>query len=371
MPKSRIAVSFLFFVCGFVYTNWSTRLPDIQTAFELTNSALGLMLLFVAIGSLTSMPLTGWLIAHRGSRFATIISALLFCSSLFLFPILSLPWHLGMFFYIVGVFMGALDVSMNAQAVSVEQRFQRPMMSSFHAIFSVGMMLGALSGSLFVRHSIQHHFLIISSVCLPVAVACIPFLIADSIKPGAEGMKFVMPNRAMYIMGIIAFCAMLGEGAMADWSTNYLKNVIRTDSTLAPIGLSAFSAAMTLGRLGGDKLRILWGDKQLIFLNALLATIGLVFALLFHNAWTVIVGLFMVGAGLSTIIPIIYSRAGSSPSLPHGVGLAMVTTLGYFGFLFGSPLIGFLADAQGLRFALFFVVILFGLMSFLSQKIAD
>jgi len=368
MPKNRIAVSLLFFVCGFVYTNWSTRLPDIQTLFGLTNSALGLMLLFVAVGSLTSMPLTGWLIAHRGSRFATVFSSLLFCCSLFLFPLLFSPLHLGLFFYVVGFFMGALDVSMNAQAVSVEQRFQRPMMSSFHAIFSVGMMLGALSGSFFVRFPIQPHFLIISAGCLAVAVVCIPFLIADKTQPDAEGIQFMMPNHAMYVMGVIAFCAMLGEGAMADWSTNYLRNVIRTDSTLAPVGLSAFSAAMTVGRFGGDRLRIHWGDKKLIFFNSLLAAVGLIFALLFSSVWTVIGGLFLVGAGLSTIVPIVYSRAGSDPSLPHGVGLAMVTTLGYFGFLFGPPVIGFLADAQGLRFALFFVAILFVVMLFLSRK---
>jgi fucose permease len=371
MFKNRLSVSLLFFVCGFVYTNWSTRLPNIQTLFSLNNSTLGLTLLCVAIGSLTSMPLAGWLIAHRGSKFSTILSSLLFCSTLFIFPILSEKWHLAVFFYIIGFLMGALDVSMNSQAVAVEQRSGQPMMSSFHAIFSVGMMLGALCTSFFIQYSINIHFSIVSAGCLLIAIGCIPFLIDDAEKPDADGIKFVLPNRAMLIIGLIAFCAMLGEGAMADWSTNYLKNVIKTNDTLAPIGLSAFSAAMTLGRFGGDKLRALWGDKKLVFVNSLLAAAGLLLTLLFPLAWVVIVGLFVVGAGLSTIIPIAFSSAGHNKSLPNGIGLAMVTTLGYFGFLFGPPIIGFLADAQGLRFALSFVMVLFLLMLFMSRKIEE
>ncbi len=369
MPSSRLSVSMIFFICGFVYTNWSTRLPGIQTFFSLNNSTLGLMLLCVAIGSLTSMPLTGWLIARRGSRFATTLSLLLFCSSLFLFPLLSLSWHLAAFFYIIGVFMGSLDVAMNAQAVAVEQRYHQPMMSSFHAIFSVGMMLGALSGAYFVQFSIPVHFTIVSSGCLVLAIGCLFFLIPDTVAPSDEGASFQWPNRAMFFMGMIAFCAMLGEGAMADWSTNYLKNVLQTTASTAPLGLSAFSAAMTLGRFGGDKVRTLLGDKRLLLLNSLLAALGLVFALAIPSAWGAISGFFVVGMGLSTIIPIVYSTAGHDSSLPNGVGLAMVTTLGYFGFLFGPPVIGFLADAQGLRAALVFVVLLFLIMLALSRKV--
>ncbi|WP_158550039.1 MFS transporter [Runella aurantiaca] len=369
MPPSRISVSLIFFICGFIYTNWSTRLPSIQTLFSLNNSTLGLMLLCVAVGSLTSMPLTGWLIARRGSKFATTLSLLLFCCSLFLFPLLSSTWHLAVFFYIIGAFMGALDVAMNAQAVAIEQRYNALMMSSFHAIFSVGMMLGALSGSFFVPFTTTFHFTVVSAGSLVLAVACVFFLIPDTVKPSNEGVAFRLPDRSMLFMGLIAFCAMLGEGAMADWSTNYLKNVLQTNAVMAPLGLSAFSAAMTIGRFGGDKIRTIFGDKRLILANSALAMLGLVVALMIPSVWVAIGGLFLVGLGLSTVIPIIYSNAGHNTSLPNGVGLAMVSTLGYFGFLFGPPVIGFLADSQGLRAALVFVVLLFGVMVVLGRKI--
>ncbi|MFN8343859.1 MAG: MFS transporter [Spirosomataceae bacterium] len=371
MPKSRIAVSTLFFICGFIFSNWSTRLPNIQSQFLLSSSTLGLTLLCVAIGSLTSMLLTGWVIALRGSKFAAIVSTLLFSVVLTLFPLLSVTWHLAVFFYLIGFIMGAMDVAMNSQAVAVEQRFHQPMMSSFHAMFSVGMMIGALCTSYFVQYSVQTHFFIVSGGCLVTGIVCVPFLVKDAQKPEAEGIKFVLPNRAMFIIGAIAFCAMLGEGAIADWSTIYLKNVIKTDEATAPIGLSAFSAAMTLGRFGGDKLRALWGDKRLIRVNSLLAAVGLLLALLLPVAWVVIAGLLVVGAGLSTVVPIAFSSAGHNKSLPNGIGLAMVTTLGYFGLLFGPPIIGFLADAQGLRFALYFVLLLFVLMLFMGRKIEE
>jgi MFS family permease len=245
------------------------------------------------------------------------------------------------------------------------------MMSSFHAMFSIGMMIGALCTSFFVNYSIPSHFLIVSVGCLVVGMACIPFLVTDVEKPNAEGIKFVLPNRAMFIIGAIAFCAMLGEGAIADWSTIYLKNVIKTNEATAPIGLSAFSAAMTLGRFGGDKLRALWGDKRLILVNSLLAVAGLLLTLLLPITWVAIAGMLVVGAGLSTVIPIAFSSAGHNKSLPNGIGLAMVTTLGYFGLLFGPPIIGFLADAQGLRFALYFVLLLFVLMLYMSRKIEE
>jgi MFS family permease len=168
---------------------------------------------------------------------------------------------------------------------------------------------------------------------------------------------------------------MLGEGAMADWSTNYLEVIAKADPALAPIGLSAFALAMTIGRVLGDGARVKFGDRVLMILCGVISTTGLCFALIVNNPYLVIVGLFIVGLGLSVIVPIAYSIAGNSKDLPPGVGLAMVTTVGYSGFLFGPPIIGFLADWQNLRYALILVVVLFLLMTILSflrkQKAGD
>jgi MFS family permease len=159
---------------------------------------------------------------------------------------------------------------------------------------------------------------------------------------------------------------MMGEGAMADWTVNYMENVVHSSKALAPIALGAFASAMTLGRIFGDRARASWGDSKLIMIGGVVATIGLGIALLFPFTYASITGFFLVGLGLSTIVPITYSIAGSTKDLPSGVGLAMVTTVGYAGFLFGPPIIGFIADISSLRFGLLLVGVLFLVMTILG-----
>jgi len=172
----------------------------------------------------------------------------------------------------------------------------------------------------------------------------------------------------MVSIGVIALCCMLGEGAMADWTTNYMENISMAPKALAPLGLSSFALAMTVGRIFGDRARASFGDQKLMVVCSLISTFGIAIALIWTNPYTAISGFFLVGLGLSVIVPIAYSIAGNSTAVSPGVGLAMVTTVGYSGFLFGPPVIGFLADISSLRYALLFIGILFLIMTFLSWK---
>lgn len=262
-----------------------------------------------------------------------------------------------------------LDVAMNSQAVMVEKQLGKPIMTSFHALFSIGMMLGAVGGSLFTKleASLFTHFTSITILSLITVFIARYYLIHDKPqKKTDESPAFRLPNAAMVSIGVIAFCCMLGEGAMADWSTNYMENIAKADPALAPIGLSAFALAMTIGRVFGDKARIQFGDRLLMLACGVIATLGLSLAIIFVHPYAVIAGLFIVGIGLSAIVPIAYSIAGHTEDLTPGVGLAMVTTVGYSGFLFGPPIIGFFANWQTLRMALLLVVLLFIVMTGLS-----
>lgn len=369
--KSRFAVSLTFFICGFIYANWSTRLPHVQDVFVLSNSSLGLILLFVALGSLCAMPLTGWLISKKGSKFSTTLFLLPFTLIIVIIPFLHLTWQLVVSFYFLGFFLGGLDVAMNAQAVVVEEKYKLPMMSSFHAFFSIGMMIGALGSSFFTKNldTLQGHFVIVSLLAFMLSMIVIPLLIPDgSLKQNEVAQKFQLPNKKIILLGLIAVFAMIAEGSMADWSTNYVKNSIKADEFIAPIGLSIFSTTMTIGRLFGDKARVYFGDAKLLFMSSLMAAIGLFFALSVVSYWVFFAGIFVVGLGLATIVPIVNSQAGNDKTLPAGVGLATVTTLGYVGFLAGPPIIGFLADWQGLRFGLFFVASLLAILAILSKR---
>ena len=159
-----------------------------------------------------------------------------------------------------------------------------------------------------------------------------------------DGPLFRLPNKSMVALGIITFCCMIGEGSMSDWSVNYMENIANASIALAPIGLSAFATAMTLGRIFGDSLRKRFGDRLMIVGGGVTALTGLCASLIFPLPFVVIAGFFLVGLGLSSIVPIAYSIGGNEKGLPPGVGLAMVTTVGYSGFLIGPPLIGFIAD---------------------------
>lgn len=371
LSSPRIAVKLIFFINGFVHANLAARFPRIQEIFSIDNGTLGIVLLSSSVGALIAMPFTGWLIIRNGSRRITIAAVFLYCLSVPLMPVMPDVFGLAFIFFIMGITAGMLDVSMNAQAVMVERQNSKPIMTSFHALFSIGMVAGAGCGALFVKleTTLFLHLSVIIALGLLGAAWARYHLIHD--KPQEkinEGPAFRLPNSAMVSIGVIAFCCMLGEGAMADWSTNYMEKIAGASKALAPIGLSSFALAMTIGRFFGDSARIKFGDRMLMIYLGLISTLGLTVTLLFIHPFAVIAGLFITGLGLSSIVPIAYSIAGNTKNLSPGVGLAMVTTVGYSGFLFGPPIIGFVADWQSLRLALGAVAVLFVVMTLLTVR---
>lgn len=370
MVRTRMAVNAIFFINGFMHANLASRLPRLQELFSLSHSKLGLVLLSTSIGAVIAMPFTGWLIIKNGSKRIGVISVFFYC---LFFPFITLmPGTPGLIavFFLMGITAGMLDVSMNAQAVMVEKGLGKPIMTSFHALFSIGMAAGAFCGSLFedISFSLGQHLALITGICLAAAFWVRLYLIQDRPESSAEGPAFQLPTAAMVSIGVIAFCCMLGEGAMADWSTNYLEKISNAPKSLAPLGLSAFALAMTAGRIFGDRARAKFGDKLLMVCCSLISTAGILISLTWTDPFIAIPGFFLVGLGLSVIVPIAYSIAGNSSELSPGVGLAMVTTVGYTGFLFGPPIIGFLADWADLRIALMFVAGLFIAMTILSAR---
>lgn len=370
MFKNRLAVNFIFLVNGFIYANWVSRLPEFQVIYQMDNAATGLVLLVLAIGAVIAMPVTGWLIVKNGSERVTQCGVLTFCILTPFAAVMPNYWTLGIVFFGMGISSGILDVAMNAQAVLIEEKYQKPIMASFHAVFSGGMMLGAGTGALFTKWELPLfvHLLIISLLGMALVLWSIFQLVEDRPQPTLDQGEslFRLPTKELLGIGLISFCCMLGEGAMADWSTNYMRNIAFSSAFLAPLGLGAFSVAMMLGRILGDRARSVFGDYKLLVFNSLISIFGVFLFILFPSPVIVIIGLFLVGLGLSVIVPIAYSQAGNTKELAPGVGISMVTTIGYTGFLFGPPIIGFLADWQTLRFAMVFVGILFVLMLSLS-----
>ncbi len=375
MLQKRIAVSSFFFVNGFLYANLMARLPQLQQNLNISNSLLGTLLFMVAIGSLATMPFTGWLSTRIGTHAIARNTGILFCIALPFITIAPSFIMAAIVMFFIGSFMGSMDVSMNGQAVYVERLWGKPIITSFHAVFSIGMAFGAGAGSLFSYFSIPlfQHILIMSFVCVAIIFGYSFYLINDKasnakIQENDGGSSFLWPSKAIVPLGLIAFCCMIGEGSMTDWSAIYMTKVVGENATFSALAFGLYATGMTIGRLFGDRLTTYFGHRKLLIYDAILSFLGLTLALAYVSIPTTLVGFFIVGLGVASIVPIIFSMAGNTPGVNPAVGIAMATTIGYTGFFVGPPSIGYLSDVVGLRMGLGFSLILFILMLVLIFK---
>ncbi len=369
---ARLAVAALFFVQGAVFANWVARIPAVQQKLELSNGELGGVLLGMAIGAVVTMPATGWLLARFDSRVVTTMAVLGYCMVL---PLLALAPNvplLEMSLVLFGAFNGATDVSINAHGIDVEQRYGRPIMSSFHGMFSVGGMICAAGSGVLASLGVYPvpHLLGAGILLGIVVILASNWLLSTGLETDSDKEPvFALPTGALLGLGVVAFCGLLGEGAMADWSAIYLQKTLHTGPGLAAAGYAVFSVTMAVGRFVGDWLTQRLGSVWMIRLGGIVAGTGLGLSLVFTQPVTAIIGFACVGIGLASIVPIVLSAAGLIPGIAPGIALAAVTTAGYFGFLCGPPLIGFAADLVTLRGALGIIVILSATIAVLAKTV--
>lgn len=357
----RLAVLGVFFVNGVVIGTWVVRIPAIKDELGLGEGLLGVALLGAAVGALVAMPLVGALVSRFGSRRVVGTTALLLSLSLVLPALAPSLLFLVPALVMVGAMNGGLDVSMNAQAVAVERGYGRPIMSSFHAAWSFGGLAGAALGGLLASREIGPlpHFsavAILAAIAFAAAYGALLPSRGDASEEGAPA--FARPTRALFGLGIVAFCVLLGEGAMGDWSAVYLDDTLGTGPGFAAAGYAAFSLSMAFGRLFGDRLTEHFGPATLVRSCGTIAAVGLGVALAAAQPIVALVGFACAGAGFSIVFPTVLSAAGRTRDMAAGPALAAVSTAAYTGFLIGPPFIGFFAELTGLGYALYLVVAL-------------
>lgn len=371
LKSKRIAVSIFFFVNGFLHANLMARLPKLQAELNISNGILGTLLFSSALGALIGMPVTGALSNRLGSDNLARATALLFCLFLPLITMTHLVWLSGILFFFMGASMGSMDVSMNGQAVYIERLWLKPIMSSFHAVFSIGVACGAGVGALCSSYQIAFplHIGLMAILSIVLILRASSNLIHErdhSEKKDQTG--FMFPHKSIIPLGIIAFCCMTGEGSMTDWSAIFMNKVIEKGPTMGAIAFGVFASGMTLGRIFGDYTTEKLGKRKLMIFDGILAIVGLSIALAFASVTTTLIGFFMVGLGVATIVPIVFSTAGNIKGVNPSTGIAMATSIGYTGFFIGPPVIGFLSDVYGLRLGLVFTLVLFVFMFLLVTK---
>jgi MFS family permease len=345
--------------------------PALQDRAGVSDATLGLALAGLAAGALVAMPISGWRASRDGSRRTTIVCAIAIVVAL---PIPSLATSAaGLILGAValGAANGAIDVSMNAHGVEVEQRLGRPILSSLHAGFSAGGLAGAGVGALVAGAGVdvRIHF---AAMALLLAVATL--VAAPRLLPGGPHPAdriVALPPRTLWPLGLIAFCCLLAEGAAADWSAVYLHGPLGAGAGVAALGFTGFSVAMTISRLFGDRLAMRFGPVRLVRSGALFAMAGLGAALLVGAPAAAIVGFACLGAGVAVVVPTVFRAAGTGHGVPPGTALAAVTTTGYTGFLAGPPIIGAIAGAASLPVALCLVLVATATAAALAPTVAS
>ena len=352
-----------FLVHGLVVSTWVSRIASVKSALHLGDGALGLALLGTAIGSVTAIPLCGALVVRRGSRAIARWTAAGFCLSLLAIPLAYNTASLFAALLFYGAMAGANDVAMNAQAVATEKLLGTPTISRFHAMFSIGGIAGAAAGAFVVGRGVPSaaHLIWAALIFLAFALSATPLL--ANTRNGAVATGTRRPSLrhlpvALFALSAIGFCIFLSEGAIADWTGVYLKQVLNASAGLAPVGYAVFSAAMAIFRLAGDAITLRIGRAATIRYGGAIAAAGLSFALLVHSPYWALAGFAAAGAGFSSIIPLAFAAGGRIPELSEGAGVATVSGLGYLGFLVGPPAIGFLSELTSLRVGLFLLVLL-------------
>jgi Major Facilitator Superfamily len=354
------ATVILFLLHGLIVSAWVSRIPAIQLALHLNNGVLGLTLLSSAFGAVIAIPFTGALVNRFGSR-AMSVWGTVWLSLALVGPALAVnAATLAVALFLFGVGAATMDVSMNAQGVEVENSLGTPTMSRFHGMFSLGAMVGAgIGGIIAARGTGPLPHFALSSVVYIGAVSLVGSSLLHShveITPGAHRLPLTKIPPVLLALSAIGFCILLAEGAMADWTAVYLKQVLNAGQGTAAAGYSVFSASMAIFRFLGDWITLRLGPLRAVRLGSLTGAVGLLWALVVHSPLWAMPGLAAVGAGFSVIIPLVFGSGGRVKGVSPGAGIATVTGLGYIGFIVGPPTIGFASQLFTLRYGLGVVV---------------
>lgn len=367
----RIAVGSFFFLAGICFFSWASRIPDIQARLQLSSAALGGVLLSLPIGLLTSLPIAGFLVARFGSRIIVMLAAVLYAVTLPLLGFAGSATHLMIALFVFGFGGNMLNISINTQAVGTESLYHKPIMASFHGIWSMAGFTGAALGTLMVRFHVipSYHFMCITAISALILLIFSRKLIHKDFNVDAKQPIFARPDKSILNYGLIAFCAMICEGAMSDWSGIYFVKVVKPDAVWVTVGFTAYVSTMATGRFVGDWIAFRLGMKKMLQLSGALTAGGLLLAVFFPQFLPATIGFLMVGAGVSSVIPMIYSAAGRSKVMSPGVAIAAVSTIGYLGFLFGPPVIGFIAQATSLRISFGLIAVMGAMIAVLARSI--
>lgn len=347
-PATRLATRLAFLVAGFGIACWAPLVPFAKLRLGVDDATLGLLLLCLGIGSVVAMLATGPLSARYGTRPVIVGGGLGLAIVLPLLTVAASPATLGAALFLFGAALGSIDVAMNVHAVEVERDSDRPLMSGFHALFSIGGFAGSVLTTFLLSYGVTPLVatLVAAAIMAAATIAAAPRLLATS--GNGEGPIFALPRGIVLLLAGLTAVTFLTEGAMLDWSALLITDLGLAARDQAGLGYILFAVAMTAGRLGGDALTARFGDVRVLVWGGALAVAGFVLLLATAVPTVALAGFLLIGFGASNVVPVYFRLAGVQTAMPAALAVGAITTTGYAGILVGPAGIGFVAQALGL-----------------------
>ncbi|MER9104179.1 MFS transporter [Mesorhizobium sp. M0848] len=344
--RGRWALAAIFLANGFLTGSWAPQIPVFLTRLEISKFTLGLLILLFGVGAVVAMTWCGHLISRHGSR--TVLRWFVLCGSLGLMVVALAPNVplAAAAMIIFGGSIGGMDVAMNANAVVVERRLSRAVMSSSHGFWSLGGFAGGGLGGFAIQHyGHLAHAAAVTVFAFAVIAVAVRHLLTEDRPQAAEHHKFALPaNPLVYLIGLMALLAMISEGAVLDWAALYLRQELGADLAVAGLAYAGFSGVMAVTRFFGDGIRNRFGAVTTLRVSALVAAVGMLVAGLAPSPWLAIAAFAFCGFGIANMVPIIFSAGGNQEGMSSGTGMSVVTTIGYCGILVAPSAIGFVAE---------------------------
>jgi predicted MFS family arabinose efflux permease len=368
-PATRLATRLAFLVAGFGIACWAPLVPFAKTRLAVSDSTLGLLLLSLGIGSVLAMLMAGMLSARYGSRPIIVGSGIGVALVLPILTVASSPASLALALFAFGAALGSIDVAMNIHAVEVERAASRPLMSGFHALFSIGGFAGSavMTALLSMRLAPLTATLICSVLMLIAIVLAWPRLLRS--ERAQDEPLFALPRGIVLLLALLAAITFLVEGAVLDWSALLLIGAGLASEAQGGTGYIVFSVAMTAGRLGGDAVVARIGDRAALLGGSLIAIAGFALLLLAPVAALAIAGFLLIGLGASNLVPILFRRCATQKAMPVGLAVAAITTAGYAGILVGPAGVGFIAQVAGLSTAFWILAAMMGIVTASARRV--
>ncbi|AKD04013.1 MFS transporter [Pontibacter korlensis] len=347
--KQRISLSVYFFLAGFNFSSWASRIPTIKNALDLNEAELGSVLLTMPVSSLIGLPLSGWLVSKLETRIPLSVAFLINSVCLLFIALANSVFALVVTLFLFSLSMRIFNIAVNTQAITLQKQYDRKINGSFHGLWSTGGIVGVAFTTLLVSLNVGMlpHLLTVSIITVLTGLASYRFLLRNDRSTSGNKLAFGKPDPYILYLGLLVFFAAVCEGGMFDWSGIYFQQVVNEEVFTA--GYLTFMSFMAFSRFVSDRIVDRIGMATTYMLSALLIFSGITISIIFPSFWPAMIGFSLVGFGTASVIPMTYTLAGASQKYSPGIAISIIATFGIVGMLIGPPMIGFLAHAFNLK----------------------